>query len=59
MEPFASPESEANEAVVQGYLAYKKQATPLGLPHGPRLSPTVGSKGTVVADERGNPVVQP
>ena len=28
---------------LQGYLAYMKLPTPLGLPYGPRHSPTVGS----------------
>ena len=43
-------------AGVQGYLAHNKSFPPLGLPQGPRHSPTVGSSGGAVSDERGTPV---
>jgi hypothetical protein len=42
--------------LVQGYLAHKKPATPLGHPYGPRHGPTVGSYGAAVSYERGTPV---
>ena len=41
---------------LQGYLAHKKQITPLGPPQGLRHSLTVGSLGGAVSYERGTPV---
>ena len=41
---------------LQGYLAHKKHPPSLGLPYGPRHSPTVGSYEGVVSYERGTPV---
>ena len=37
---------------LKGYLAHKKQHPTLGPPYGPRQSPTEGSYGGVVSDER-------
>ena len=41
---------------LQGYLAHKKLRPPLGLPQGPRHSPTVGSYGGAISYERSTPV---
>ena len=41
---------------IQGYLAHKKQPTPLGPPLEPRRGPTVGSYGGAVSYEHGTPV---
>ena len=40
MEPKTAPE---HDATLQGYLARKKQPSPLGPPYDPKYSPTVGS----------------
>ena len=44
---------------VQEYLAHKKQPPSLEPPHGPRHSPTAGSQGGAVSDERGPPALAP
>ena len=41
---------------LQGYLAHKKQHSPLGLPQPPRHSPTVESWGGAVSYVRGTRV---
>ena len=43
------------EEGIQGYLAHKKRALPLGPPHGPRNEPTEESGRGVVSYERGTP----
>ena len=41
---------------LQGYLAHKKALTPLGPPHGPRHSPTVGFQEEASSCEQGTAV---
>ena len=43
-------------AVLQGFLAHKKQPPHLGPPYSPRHSPSVGSRGGSVSYEQGTPV---
>ena len=53
------PEEVLLQAVLQGYIAHKKQPPPLGPPQGPRHSPTVESWEVAVSHERGTPVIPP
>ena len=50
---WARPLAIFAEQCLQGYLAHKKQHSPLGTPQGPRLRPTVGSKRGAVSHQRG------
>ena len=51
-----APGGHATLAAVQGYLAHKELPCPLGLPQGPRHSPTVGAWVAAVSYERSTPV---